>query len=232
MIAAVVNAVVVVLGALIGNFVKGALPKRFSDILLQAMALSVMLIGLLGAMKAEDAIAVILCLAIGGVLGELLKIEQRLEKLGEIIKKRFAKNGQDGFAQGFVSASLLFCVGAMAVVGSLDAGLNADYTTIFAKSLIDCVTAVVLSSTMGLGVAFSAVTILLYQGGITLAASLLVPVLSTGVVALMSAVGSLLIVGIGFNMLGFVKIKVGNLLPAVFIAIAYVPIATWLTTLF
>ena len=232
MIAAVVNAVVVVLGALIGNFVKGALPKRFSDILLQAMALSVMLIGLLGAMKAEDAIAVILCLAIGGVLGELLKIEQRLEKLGEIIKKRFAKNGQDGFAQGFVSASLLFCVGAMAVVGSLDAGLNGDYTTIFAKSLIDCVTAVVLSSTMGLGVAFSAVTILLYQGGITLAASLLVPVLSTDVVALMSAVGSLLIVGIGFNMLGFVKIKVGNLLPAVFIAIAYVPIATWLITLF
>ena len=231
MIAQVINGVAILIGALIGNKVRGGISERFRSILMQAMALAVMLIGILGAIKTTDALTVVICLAIGAVVGEGVNIEKRLENLGDGIK-RCLKGAEATFTEGFVSASLIFCVGAMAIVGSLDAGLRGEYSTILTKSLIDGITATVLASTLGIGVAFSGLAVFLYQGAITLLAGFLQPLLSDLIITEMSAVGGLLIFAIGLNMQGMTKIRVGNLLPAIFMPMVYIPLYNWIMTLF
>ena len=141
------------------------------------------------------------------------------------------KGAEATFTEGFVSASLIFCVGAMAIVGSLDAGLRGEYSTILTKSLIDGITATVLASTLGIGVAFSGLAVFLYQGLITLLAGFLQPLLSELIITEMSAVGGLLIFAIGLNMQGMTKIRVGNLLPAIFMPMVYIPLYNWIMTL-
>ena len=227
MIAQVINGVAILIGALIGNKVRGGISDRFRSILMQAMALAGMLIGLLGAVKTTDALTVVICLAIGAVIGEGINIEKRLEGLGDGIKRRL-KGAEATFTEGFVSASLIFCVGAMAIVGSLDAGLRGEYSTILTKSLIDGITATVLASTLGIGVAFSGLAVLIYQGAITLLAGLLQPLLTDLIITEMSAVGGLLIFAIGLNMQGMTKIRVGNLLPAIFVPMVYIPLYQWI----
>ena len=156
---------------------------------------------------------------IGGIIGELLKIEERLDGLGRKLEAQFTDES-GSFTRAFVTASLMYCVGAMAVLGSIQSGLNQNYDILFVKSLLDGTTAIVFSSTMGIGVAFSAIPVLLYQGAITLAASSVKDLLTASVITEMSAAGGLLIFGIGINMLNTkVTIKVGNLLPAIFAAI-------------
>lgn len=231
MIAQVINGVAILIGALIGNKVRGGISDRFRSILMQAMALAVMLIGLLGAVKTTDALTVVICLAIGAVIGEGINIEKRLEGLGDGIKRRL-KGAEATFTEGFVSASLIFCVGAMAIVGSLDAGLRGEYSTILTKSLIDGITATVLASTLGIGVAFSGLAVLIYQGAITLLAGLLQPLLTDLIITEMSAVGGLLIFAIGLNMQGMTKIRVGNLLPAIFVPMVYIPLYQWIAAFF
>ena len=231
MIAQVINGVAILIGALIGNKVRGGISDRFRSILMQAMALAVMLIGLLGAVKTTDALTVVICLAIGAVIGEGINIEKRLEGLGDGIKRRL-KGAEATFTEGFVSASLIFCVGAMAIVGSLDAGLRGEYSTILTKSLIDGITATVLASTLGIGVAFSGLAVLIYQGAITLLAGLLQPLLTDLIITEMSAVGGLLIFAIGLNMQGMTKIRVGNLLPAIFVPMVYIPLYRWIAAFF
>ena len=147
--------------------------------------------------------------------------------MGDALKRR-VKGAEASFTQGFVSASLIFCVGAMAIVGSLDAGLRGEYSTILTKSLIDGITATMLASTLGLGVIFSAVAVFVYQGAITLLAGLLQPLLTEAIITEMSAVGGLLIFAIGLNMQGITKIRVGNLLPAILVPLAYIPIYNWI----
>lgn len=222
-----VNALAIAVGALVGNKLRGGISERFRSILMQAMALAVMLIGIAGAVKTTDSLIVVISLAIGALVGEGINIEKRLEQVGDALKRR-VKGAEASFTQGFVSASLIFCVGAMAIVGSLDAGLRGEYSTILTKSLIDGITATMLASTLGLGVIFSAVAVFVYQGAITLLAGLLQPLLTEAIITEMSAVGGLLIFAIGLNMQGITKIRVGNLLPAILVPLAYIPIYNWI----
>ena len=154
------------------------------------------------------------------MIGEFLKIEDYLEKLGKWLESKLSSKG-DGFSKGFVTASLLFCVGSMAIVGSLESGLSGNHQTLFAKSVLDGVSAMVFASSLGVGVMFSAVSVLMYQGIITLSAGLIKPFLMPEVIAQMSAVGGLLIAAIAFNILEIRKIRVGNMLPAIFIPLIY-----------
>ena len=231
MIAQVVNGVAILIGALIGNMLRGGISERFRNVLMQAMALAVMLIGVTGAIKTTDALIVVISLAVGSVIGESVNIEKRLEGMGDALKSRI-KGAEATFTEGFVSASLIFCVGAMAIVGSLDAGLRGEYSTILTKSLIDGITAAVLASTLGIGVAFSGLAVFLYQGLITLLAGLLQPLLTDAIITEMSAVGGLLIFAIGINMLGLTKVRVGNMLPAIFVPMVYIPVFDWIMTFF
>jgi hypothetical protein len=217
----VVNALAIVGGSLAGLMLRGGIPRAYAETIMQAVGLAVILIGLKGAMASDALLLVIGCIAVGSLMGEAMGIEDRLERLGNWMERRFAREGEDGLSRGFVAASLLFCVGSMAIVGSLESGLTGNHQTLFAKSVLDGVSSVIFASTMGLGVLFSAGSVLAYQGLITLGASLVKPLLSPPVVAQMSAVGGLLIAALGFNILEFKKIKVGNMLPAVFLPVIW-----------
>ncbi len=227
MLGTIVNAAVIILGAILGNFLKSGFPERFKVTLMQAISLAVILIGLSMALKTGNVMVVILSIVIGGVIGELLRIEDRLNSLGLKLEQRFG--GDNGnFAKAFVSASLVYCVGAMAIMGSLESGLTGHYNTLFVKSILDGVSSIVFASSMGIGVAFSALPVFLYQGSITLAAAYIKPLLTDAIIREMTATGGLLIFGIGVNLLtgGKLQIKVGNLLPAIFVAILMVVVFT------
>ncbi len=214
------NTLAIIAGSLAGLLVKGGIPKAYMDTVMQAIGLAVILIGLKGALGAEDLLLVIFSLAIGGVAGEFLRIEERLEHLGLWLERKLSRVGGD-IAKGFVTASLLFCVGSMAIVGSLESGLTGNHQTLFAKSVLDGVSSIVFASTFGFGVMLSAGAVFLYQGLITVTASFIKPFLIPPVIAQMSAVGGLLIMAIGFNILEFKRIKVGNMLPAILIPLIY-----------
>jgi uncharacterized membrane protein YqgA involved in biofilm formation len=220
MLGTIVNTVAVIAGSLIGLLFKGRIPEKYGKTIMHAIGLAVILIGLKAALKTDDILIIIISLAIGSVMGELLRIEDRLERLGKRLG-RLVSGDKDGVAKGFVTASLIYCVGAMAIVGALESGLSGNHQTLFAKSLLDGIGSILFASTLGIGVLFSAVSVFLYQGAITLAASTLKPFLIPGVVAQMSAVGGLLILAIGINLLEIKKLKIGNMLPAIFIPLIY-----------
>ena len=173
------------------------------------------------ALEGNNTIITIVSMAVGALIGELINIDKWLNKLGETIQKKLDKgNGKESrIAEGFVNASLLFCVGAMSIVGALQAGLAGNYDTIYAKTVLDGVSSIIFSASMGIGVIFSSVTVLLYQGGITLCASFLSGILSQAVIAEMTAVGSLMIVGLGLNLLEVTDIKIANLLPGILVPV-------------
>jgi hypothetical protein len=210
----------IIAGSLIGLLFKGGISEKYNRTMMQAIGLAVVLIGVKTALKTDAILIVILSLAIGGILGELLGLEERLELLGNWIGKRLSKDST-GIARGFVSASLLFCVGAMAIVGSMESGLAGDHQTLFAKSILDGISSVFFASTLGIGVIFSAASVFVYQGFITMTASFLGQFLVPDVVSQMSAIGGLLILAIGIGLLEIKKIKVGNILPAIFIPLIY-----------
>lgn len=220
MLGTIVNTFSIIIGSLFGLLLSGGITERYRRTIMHAIGLVVMLIGLKAALETNAILVVVLSLAVGSVLGEFIRIEDRLEQMGNWMGRRLSKNGQ-GFAKGFVSASLLFCVGAMAIVGAMESGLDGNHQTLFAKSIIDGISSVVFASTLGIGVLFSAFSVLLYQGLITLGASLIKPFLLPEVISQMSAVGGLLITAIGIGLLEIKKIKIGNMLPAIFIPLAY-----------
>ena len=224
------NVAAILVGGSVGLLLGKKVNVRFQKTMTQGLALCILLIGLSGALDGTDTIGAIVCMVLGAIIGEALDIERRLDGLGEWVQRRMKGHGSN-VSQGFVTASLLFCVGAMAVVGSLDAGLSGKYDTLFAKSILDGVSALLFATTLGVGVLFSAAPILIYQGAIALLAGLMQPLLSDAVVALMSGTGGLLIAGLGLNMLGIETIKVGNLLPAIFVPIIYVPVVEWAQTI-
>lgn len=197
-----------------------ALPEKMKNTVIQGIGLAVILIGLSMALQSKNTLVVIASLVLGGILGEWIDIELRLQQLGQTLEKILAKGGKGGnFTKAFVSASLIYCVGAMAIMGSLESGLKGVHDILFAKAMLDGVSAIVFASSMGIGVLVSAIPVFLYQGGITLSATLLQGLLSAPVIAEMSATGGLLIVGIGLNILEIKEIKVGNLLPGIFMTI-------------
>ena len=217
-----VNAATIILGALVGSRLRGGIPEKYKDTIGYALALCVLTIGIQGAIQTENMMLMIISAVVGSLIGEALRLEDRLDSLGAWVQKRLAKD-DDGFSQGFISATLLYCVGSMAVVGSIEAGLQNKPDTLLAKAVLDGVSALILSSSMGMGVALSALPLLAYQGGIALLAMLLGNFLPAEAIAEVSATGSLLIIGLGFNMLGFSKARicVGNMLPAILIPAVY-----------
>ena len=227
------NAIAIVLGGLLGCLLRGGMKEKYRQTINYGLALCVIIIGVNGALKTENTLAVIVSVVLGSALGERLRIEAGIEKLGAWAQSKLS-HGDTGFAAGFVNASLLFCVGAMAVVGSLEAGLQNRPDTLLAKSMLDGVFSIILASTYGPGVIFSAVPILVYQGGIALLSGVLAPLLTDALINEMSAVGSLLIIGIGINSMGCLKdrIRVGNMLPAIVIPCFYLPLSAWLGGLF
>lgn len=226
MIATVVNALAIMMGSLVGVLLNEGIPKKLNDTLMKGMSLCVLLIAIMGInsvsskLGANDTLIIIVSIAIGAVIGEGIDIEKRLKDLGDSIERKL--NGRGGkVSEGFVTSSLVFCVGAMAIVGSLQSGLNGNYKVLFAKSVIDGIASIVFASTLGIGVMLSAVSVFIYQGTITLTAGLLKGVLLAPVVNDMTAVGSALIIAIGLNMMGSSKVKVANLLPAIFLPMVY-----------
>lgn len=216
-----INSIAIIMGALLGNLLKGRFSENISTTLMQGLSLVVMLIGLSMALKTENLLIVTLSIVSGAVLGEIMKIEERLNRLGETLEKRFG-GGDGDFTKAFVSASLIYCVGAMAIMGAIESGLTGNHSILLVKSILDGVSAVVFSSTLGIGVAFSAATVFLYQGSIAMAAGFIKSYLTDAIITEMTAAGGLLIFGIGINMLeGKSRVKVGNLLPAIFTAIAF-----------
>ena len=215
-----VNMVLVLVGGTIGLFLGSKFPKKLSDALMKALGLCTFLIGVSGVFEGNNQLITIISMAVGTVIGELLDLDGRLTKLGNSLENRFKKgNDKVTIAEGFVNASLLFCVGAMAIVGSLQSGLVGDNSMIYTKSLLDFTAAMIFASTLGVGVLFSAVPILLYQGSIVLLAHFLAPYLTDAVIGDMTCTGSLIIIGLAFNMLGMTKLRVMNMVPAIFLPI-------------
>ena len=219
MIGTLVNTLAAVVGGLLGSLLKKGIPERFADLVQKGLALCVLYIGVKGSLVGTNTLVTILSLVLGAILGELLNIDGGIERLGAWAQSKLSRKGASRLGEGFVTASLLFCVGSMAVVGSLQSGLTGNHETIFTKSMLDFVSAIILASTLGLGVCLSGAFVLVYQGAIVLLARWAAPILSDYVVAEMSCAGSLLIVALGLNMLGITKLKVANLLPAMFLPI-------------
>lgn len=220
MLGTLVNTLSIIIGSLIGLLFRGNIPEKYSTTIMHGIGLAVVLIGIQTAFKTDAILMVILSLAIGSFLGELLRIEDRLDQIGKWIGERISKDSH-GISKGFVSASLLYCVGAMAIVGSMESGLSGNHQTLFAKSILDGIGSVLFASTLGIGVLFSAVSVFVYQGLITITASSMKPFLLPEVVSQMSAVGGLLILAIGIGLLEIKKIKIGNMLPSIFIPLGY-----------
>lgn len=220
LIGTIVNFLTIIIGSLIGLLLKKGVPKKISTTVIQGVALCTIYIGISGLIKDSNIILIIISIVIGGFIGELIDIDNLLQKFGDKIGDKFkTKNAK--ISEGFVTASLLFCVGSMAIVGSLESGLEGNNKILFAKSMLDGITSIIFTSSLGIGVMISSISVLLYQGIITIAAFALKAILIQSVITNMTAVGSLLIIGLGFNLLGISKIKVANLLPAVFIPIFY-----------
>lgn len=236
MIAVFVNMATVLVGSLLGILFRNRLKPQLQEALMKALGLCTALIGIASGIQTENVLCAIICMVLGTVLGELFRIDDGIENAGDFIKGKLFRNGggNSRFTEGFVSACILFCIGSMTIVGSLEAGIRHDYSIIYAKSTLDFVSSMAFGAAMGFGVTCSVIFILLFQGGLTLLSGLLAPVLSNAVVTEMSAVGGVILIGMAFNMLGLGKerIKVANMLPAIFLPIGYFPLANWIATLF
>ncbi len=218
LLSSIVNGIAIIAGALLGLLLKKGLPERVSNGIMQGMALCVMGIGIKGFFDGKNFLITILSIAIGGALGHWIDIDRYLNRFGAFMQKKLTKNeGGSTFGEGFVTATLLVCVGAMAITGALDSGIRGDNTTIFAKSLIDFCSCMIMASTLGVGVAFAGPACFLYQGTIALGGSAIAGFLTEAMIGEMTVVGSLLIVAIALNMLGLTKIKVVNFIPACFL---------------
>ena len=216
----IVNVAAISAGALVGRYAGRFIPERIRLTVMTGLGLTVILIGLQMALKSMHPMIVIGSLILGGILGELLQIEARLESFGSWLQGRFV--GAGNVAEGFVAATLLYCVGAMAIMGALQDGLTGTPTILYAKAALDGVASIALASTLGIGVLFSALSVAIYQGSITLAAEFAKSLLTDTVVLEMNAVGGLLIVAIGLDLIGVKRLPVGNMLPAVFVTVTLV----------
>ncbi|MDR1239508.1 MAG: DUF554 domain-containing protein [Treponema sp.] len=250
MLGTLVNVAVIVVCTLAGCFLIRGIPDRFEEIIKKAIGLSIVYVGIKGAMDSERMLLLIMSMVGGAVIGELIDIDKWMNRFGLWAEKRLgmaapaapaAENAtasaapasgrgssKRNFSKGFVSASIIFCSGSMAIVGALQSGLQGNHETLFAKSILDGSISLVFGASMGIGVAFSALPVLIYQGGITLASLAIRDYLTPEIIREMSAVGSLLIAAIGFNFLSVKEIKVANLIPGIFIPWAYLALIPYL----
>ena len=229
MLGPVVNALVVVVCSLAGCFLIRGIPERFEELIKKAIGLSIIYVGIRGALDNERMLLLIMSMVAGAIIGEFINIDKWMNQAGLWAERKLGmaktaeRPGNTGrnFSKGFVSASIIFCTGSMAIVGSMQSGLQGNHETLFAKSILDGSISLVFGASMGIGVAFSALPVLLYEGAIALASLAIKDYLTPEIIREMSAVGSLIISGIGFNFLGVKEIKVANLIPAIFIPWAY-----------
>jgi len=219
--AAAINAAAILAGGSFGLLLKGRINERLSQTALKALGLCVCIVGISGALNG-DILLMVVALALGAISGELINIDAALNRLGLRLQDKLGKkDNESNFAGGFVAATLLFCVGAMAIIGSLNSGLHGDHSVILTKSIIDAVAAMALASTLGFGVLFSALPVFIYQGSIELFASFLQPFLADGLISQISAAGGIMILALGANLALDAKIRVANLLPAFVFAVLY-----------
>ena len=214
-----VNGIAIIVGSIIGIVLKSGFIKAKSKAIMGALGLSTLIIGFQGVINYANVLLLIVALAVGVLMGEFLKLDDHINHFAYALEKRFAKGSDSTFAQGFVTASILFGVGAMAIVGSLESGLRQNETILYTKSLLDFISSIVFASTYGWGVLFSAFVIVIYQGTITLLSTFVAPVMTDMMITDISAVGSALIIAIGLNMLEMTKLKLANFLPAIVVMI-------------
>ena len=220
MLGTIVNTLAVVAGALVGYFFKKFIPDRYSDTIIKAISLSVILIGLQMALEVNNVLLMIVSLFLGSLIGEVLDIEDKLDKAGNMIEDKLSSL-KGNISQGFVAATLIYCTGSMAIVGAIEGGLLNKHDILFAKSFLDGIMSIALAASLGIGVLFSSLSVFVYQGSIVMIAGFAKSLLTDAVVNEMSAIGGLLIMAIGLNFLIKERIRIGNMLPSIFIPIIY-----------
>lgn len=227
MIGVLVNTFTVIIGSLIGLFFKKGIPKKISDAIMLGIGLCTIYIGISGMLEGKHTLIIIISMVLGAIVGTSLELDDKIGGLGNFISKHFQKNSfvQGSITEGFVTASLLFCIGAMTIVGSLNAGLTGDNEMLFTKSVLDFISSIMLSVSLGIGVLISALFVFIFQGGIVLLSTFLQPILSEGVISEITCVGSILILALGFNIIGITKIKVVNYLPS----LLFIPFLYWIS---
>lgn len=215
-----VNVATVIIGSTIGLIFKKGISKKYSDAVMTGIGFCTILIGIQGMLKGQNVLISIISMVLGAIAGTAIDIDKRLNSAGDFLSEKLKKDSSEkgSIAQGFVTASLLFCVGAMTIVGSLNSGLKGDHTMIFTKSVLDLFSSMMLSASLGIGVIFAAIFVLVFQGGIVLLAGVLEPLLSEAAIAEITCVGSLMILALGLNLTGISKFKVANYLPALIFA--------------
>ena len=218
MIGVFVNVATVFIGSLAGLLLKKGIPDRVTGALMAGIGLCTIYIGISGALNGENTLVLILSMAIGTIIGTLLDIDGQLNRLAAYVESKFKQeNGQVTVVEGFVTASLLFCVGAMTIVGSLQAGLTGDCEMLFTKATLDLISSCVLAASLGIGVMLSDIFVFVFQGGLVLLARVIAPFLTDYAIHEMTCAGSVLIIALGLNLIGVTKIKVANYLPVLLI---------------
>lgn len=223
----IVNVIAVVIGSLIGLAFKDKVPERITQTVLQVMGMFTLIIGIGMALQGREMILVLISLVLGTVIGEAINIEARLDGLGGKLEKRF-KLTEGSPTKGWISASLVYCVGSMAIVGSIADGVKGDHSILYTKAMMDGIVSIPFASTMGVGVLASAGSVLFYQGGLTLLAGLLKPLFNPEMIRELTAVGGIMIMGIGVNILGWQKMRVGNMLPALVVILVIISTKNWI----
>lgn len=219
MIGVIINVITVIIGSGIGLLLKKGIPDRVSNAAMTGLGVCTLYIGISGSLCGENTLILIAAVVIGAVVGTLLDIDGAINRLAERVENKFNKNGKEvSIAEGFVSATLLFCVGSMTVTGSIQAGVTGDNTVLITKAMLDMVSSMMLASSLGFGVMLSCIAVFVIQGGLVLAAEFIAPLMSTGAVNEMTCAGSLLIIMIGTNLMGLSKFKVADFLPAIVLA--------------
>ncbi len=219
MLGVLVNVATVLIGSTIGLIFKKGISKKYSDAAMTGIGLCTILIGIQGMLKGENVLVTIISMVIGAIIGTALDIDGKLGSVGDKLSKKLKKQDDKvSVTEGFVTASLVFCVGAMTIIGSLESGLKGDHTTVFTKSILDLFSSMMLSASLGIGVIFASVFVLVFQGSIVLLAGVLEPVLSEGAIAEITCVGSLMILALGLNLTGIGKFKTANYFPALILA--------------
>ena len=219
MLGVIVNTVTVIIGSIVGMIFSKFISEKYTNAIMTAIGLCTLYIGFDGALAGENTLVLIISLAVGTAVGTLLGIDDGINALGAFIENKFKKNdGKASVAQGFVTASLLFCIGSMTIVGSLNAGISGDNTLLLTKAVLDLISSCVLAASMGIGVLCAAAFVLVFQGGLVLLAGFIGPFLSASAQAELICAGSVMIIALGLNLIGITKIKVANMLPALILA--------------
>lgn len=218
------NVIAVIIGSLIGLLLHKRFPEKIKLIVFQAIGLGTIIIGIQMALKVESLLILIFSLLIGGIIGQAIDLEKRFEKFGNFLKTNI-KSNNEYFVEGLITAFLIFCIGSMTIIGAIDEGTRHDHSLLFTKSILDGFTSIALASTYGIGVLFSIIPLLIYQGGITLLAMQFQNFFSEILINQLTAIGGVLILGIGINLLEVKKIKITNLLPALVTVIIFTVIS-------